>query len=410
MVSQRLVPMSTKELGRLQALQQVLDGRLTGTGAADILNLSLRHIRRLLARLKELGPSALAHALRGKPSKKRTAEAIRRKVIHLATTKYAGLNDTHMHEKITEAEKIQINQETLRLILRQNGIASPRKHRPPKHRQRRERMTQAGLMILTDGSTHDWLEGRGPRMSLLGIIDDATGSVLAATFREQEDTAGYLHIFRHMARTVGLPVSAYTDRHSIFVSYKKNWSLEEQLQGKTEPTQLGRALQELGIQLILSTSPQARGRVERLWGTFQDRLVSELRLADAKSLDDANRLLPVLLPDFNRRFTRLPNSSTPAWRKLPPGTNLDRIFCLKYPRVVANDNTVRIADRIFDIPPGPRGCSFARSVVDLCQLPTGAWKIYLNDRLIASFPTDAQPVRALRRTPLRGDILILQNG
>ena len=196
-----------------------------------------------------------------------------------------------------------ISRAALRRLLRAAGLASPRRRRRPRHRSRRDRMPQAGLLLQIDGSRHDWLEGRGPRMTLVGGIDDATGAVTGAVFREQEDAAGYLEVLRDTLRRHGIPAAVYRDRHTIFEASDRALTLEEQLADARLPTQVGRALDELGITSIAAGSPQAKGRVERLWGTLQDRLVTELRLAGADDRDAANRVLATFLPRFNRRFT-----------------------------------------------------------------------------------------------------------
>ena len=229
-------------------------------------------------------------------------------------------------------------------------------------------MAQAGLLLQLDGSRHDWLESRGPRLTLVGAIDDATGILTGATFRDQEDVAGYLEILRDTIRRHGVPVAVYHDRHTIFVAATTSpLTLEDQLVDRRRPTQFGRALAELGIELIAAWTPQAKGRIERVWGTLQDRLVTELRLAGAADRESANVVLKRFVGRFNRRFAVPATDATPAWRPLPKGIRLEAVCCLKYRRVVAPDHTVRVGATILQPPAlrGRRGYAHRRVDVEL---------------------------------------------
>lgn len=256
---------------------------------------------------------------------------------------------------------------------------------PPGITSRRDRKAQAGLMIQWDGSHHDWLEGRGPWLSLVGAIDDATGEFLpGALFAEQECAAAYMHVLREMLRDKGCPWNCYGDRHGIFRRNDDHWTLEEELRGIQDPTQLGRVLDGLGIERIDALSPQAKGRVERMWLTHQDRLVSELRLAKATTCDQANVVLAHYRRDHNRRFTVKAANAEPAWRKVAAGIDLDRIISFRYDVTVRNDNTVRFDGILIDIPPGPGGRSYAQAHVEVRQLLNGRWRVYLRDQCIAT--------------------------
>src|ERR1019366_600597 len=278
----------------------------------------------------------MAHANRGRPSPRRLSSRVRQAVLDLARTTYAGFNDHHLCEKLCEVEGFSFSRETLRRLLRQAGLGSPRKRRSPAHRLRRLRSAHEGELVQLDGSPHDWLQGRGPRLTALGLQDDATGKILAAQFFPSETALGYLSLLRQLLRRHGTPHAFYGDRSGIFVRHDDLWTREEQLAGKRQPTQFGRALQQLGITFIAARSPQAKGRVERLWGVLQDRLTSELRLAQARDLDSANAVLRVFCADYNRRFARRPAGMQTAWRPAPE--NLERICCFVHQRVVSNDN------------------------------------------------------------------------
>jgi len=258
---------------------------MIGREASEVLGFSLRHVRRLLAAYREEGAAALAHGNRGRKPHHALDDGLRRKVSELAESTYAGCNNQHLTELLAEREGIILSRSSVRRILLGAGIKSPRKRRAPKHRSRRERYPQEGMLLQIDGSRHDWLEGRGPYLTLIGAIDDATGKVAYALFREQEDAQGYFLLLRQIVVSYGIPMALYHDRHGIFErSRGEPGSLEEQLEGKRKPTQFGRLMEELGITSIPSYSPQARGRIERLWGTFQDRLTSELRLAGTSTI------------------------------------------------------------------------------------------------------------------------------
>lgn len=378
------VTLNRKEQKRAVVLGKVDRGELTAVEAGKVMGLSERHVRRLLAKYRRDGPKALAHGNRGRRPHHTLAAAVRAQVLELAQSKYVGFNHSHLTEKLQEVEKIKISRPTVRRILVSWGIKSPRKRRPPKHRKRRERRPQRGMMLQIDGSRHDWLEGRGPWLSLVGAIDDATGEVPHALFRLQEDSQGYFLLTQQIAIRQGLPMAMYSDRHSIFVYERKaQLSLEEELKGEQEPTQFGRLLKELEIQAIYALSPQAKGRIERLWGTFQDRLVSELRLAGAKTLEQANEVLWEFLPDYNKRFRLEAAQAGSAYRALPPRVKLEEIFCFKYGRTVNNDNTVSFDGRVIQIPPGPGGRSYAKARVEIREAMDGGLAVYYQDKRIA---------------------------
>jgi hypothetical protein len=238
-------------------------------------------------------------------------------------------------------------------------------------------------MILWDGSRHDWLEERGPRLCLMAAVDDATSEILpGAHFVAEECAAGYLSVLQAIAREKGIPVSAYMDRHGSLNRNDGLWSVEEELQGEQLPTHVGRALAELGIEKIDALSPQAKGRVERLWGVLQDRLVSELRLAGASTVDAAMEVLRDFVPDYNRRFAVKAADQQPAWRPVR-GLDLKRLCAFRYQAVVRNDNSIQVDNQVIDIPPGPKSRSYAQAYVEATQRLDGSWHVYLGDCEIA---------------------------
>ena len=226
-----------------------------------------------------------------------------------------------------------------------------------------------GTLVQLDGSPCDWLEGRGPAMTLLGAIDDATGTVLALHFRPAEDLHGYTTLLRQLGTQYGLPLALYGDRLNVFVRNDRHWTLDEELHGAQDPTHFGRMLLALGIGYIAAGSPQAKGRIERLWGTLQDRLVSELRLRGIATLEAANAFLPEFLTDFNRRFAHAPADATPVWRR--PPRDLAELLSCRYERTVARDNTIRLGARLLQIPRGPHGRSYAGCRIELRECLDG---------------------------------------
>jgi transposase len=394
------ITMTSREQSRAMVLVRVAGGELTVAEAAVLLRLSERQVWRLRAGFERDGPAALAHANRGRPSSRRCPAPIRDRILALAAGRYADVNDTHLGELLAEREGITIGRSSLQRLLRAAGRPSPRRRRAPRHRSRRDRMPAEGLLLQLDGSRHDWLADRGPRLTLVGAVDDATGALVGATFREQEDAAGYLVVLRDIVRRHGVPVAVYRDRHSIFETSDRGlFSLEEQLADQRLPTQVGRAFSELGITSIAAGSPQAKGRVERSWGTCQDRLVAELRLAGADDLESANRVLARFLPRFNRRFAVPAANPEPAWRPLPEDRRLDHVCCLKYRRRVAPDGTVRMGATVLQLPGGRGGRSLAGRDIELQLRLDGRVVGWDGDRelTLRAAPLDPVQLRALGR-------------
>jgi transposase len=394
------ITMTSREQRRAWVLTRVLKAELTMTEAAETLRLSERQLWRLRAVFERDGPAGLVHGNRGRPSGRRLDAALRERIVELRRTTYGDVNDTHLAELLAEREDIEVSRPSLQRILRAAGLASPRRRRPPRHRSRRERMAAEGLLLQLDGSRHDWLEGRGPWLTLVGAIDDATGMVPAATFRDQEDTAAYLEILQLTITAHGLPGALYHDRHSAFAPTSP---------GPAEPgapdelSQVGRALVELGIGSIVARSPQAKGRIERLWGTFQDRLVVELRLAGVVDRAGANELLASFLPRFNARFAVPAADPLPAWRPVPGDVRLDRVLVFKYRCKVARDHTIRLDGRILQLPPGRGGRSYAGRLVEVHLRLDGSIVAFDGPRELAVRSAPADPAQLRAQGRLRPD-------
>jgi transposase len=352
------ISMSQPERDVLKVLQQVLAGTLTQVEAARLLRLSTRQVRRLQRRLDDEGGQAVVHRLRGRPSNRRIDPARRQKILEAYRRDYPDFGPTFASEKLAE-QGLVVSPETLRQWLLAEGLWQRRRQRDP-HRRRRPRRACFGELVQMDTSTHDWTEGRGEPMVLVNMIDDATSRVLSG-FYEGETVEAHFDLLGRWRRRYGRPLALYTDRDSIF---------EYQDKGRGDPsglTQFGRALQELGIELILARSPQAKGRVERFFETAQDRWVKELRLAQVATRAQANALAERrLVPEFNRRFAVAPAQAVDAHRPLGPGHHLAAILSMQYQRVVTNDYTVRFRNRLYQVGkpvyPGLRG---GRVVIEL---------------------------------------------
>lgn len=347
-----IVTMSQKELQRIPVVESVCAKQVTQVEAAVCLELSTRQVRRLERRFEREGPRGLVHRSRGRHSNRAKPPRIRRQVLELIREKYPDFGPTLASEKLAERDKIVLSDETLRLWMRAEGLGAGRR-RPRPHRQWRERRACYGQMVQMDGSHHDWLEDRGRKLVLMGYIDDATGKAYAR-FCDSEDLPGALDSFKRYCRLYGIPQSVYLDKHTIYRSPKEP-TLQEQLQGKEPQSQFERALSELGVKMIHANSPQAKGRIERLFKTLQDRLVKEMRLAHIRTLEEANRFLQGFLQRYNRRFSKAPRQPGNLHRVAPAGKVLDQVLCEKRLRVVANDGTIQFeGQRLQLLPPGLR--------------------------------------------------------
>lgn len=344
MAGKDIVQMSQRELRRLHVIHKAIEGLLKQKEAAELLSLSDRQIRRLIKKAIEEGDAGIIHKSRGKASNRRLPKRIKDKAIGLYRQKYGGFGPLLASEKLLEQDSITVNDETLRKWLIESGDwKKTRKGR--KHRQWRPRKHHFGEMIQIDGSHHDWFEGRGPECVLMGYIDDATGKAFAR-FYDYEGTMPAFDSFKKYARKYGIPIKVYLDKHTTYKSPKKT-----AFSGYDEEplSQFERAMKELGVEVSHAHSPQAKGRVERLFRTFQDRLVKEMRLRGIKTIEEANKFLAEYLPKYNRKFAVRPKEKTDLHRKIPKGLNLDRILCIKTGRVLRNDFTVAHNRKLYQI-------------------------------------------------------------
>jgi transposase len=391
------ITLTQKEQKRLMVLNRIDRGEATVAQAAELLGISERQVHRIHAAYRKEGAAALAHGNRGRTPSNALDPALRTQVVSFAQSIYQGVNHQHLTDLLGERHGIHLHCSTLKRILASAGLKSPRTRRGHTHRSRRERYPQEGMLIQMDGSPHAWLQERGPWLCLLAAIDDATGDVPAACFRDQEDAAGYMLLTEQLISAKGRPLAVYHDRHGIFAQSKtQRQTIEEELAGTHVPTQVERMLEELAITSIAAQSPQAKGRIERLFGTFQDRLVTELRLTGIRTLDEANEFLPSFLARFNHKFQVPAAQEGSAYRRLEPEMHPETIFCFKYVRTVGIDNIVRFMHHRLQVEPSHGRMSYAKARVSVHERLNGSLAVYYHGQCLVTTeaPLEAPLLRA----------------
>ena len=346
MAGKDIVMATQEELKALHVIHKAIGKVITQKDAAEILNLSERQMRRKAKRIREEGDKGIVHRARGKPSNRAAPDKTKDKILSLFKNRYSDFGPTLAAEKLFERDKLKVNDETLRLWLIEKSIPyKERKKRP--HRQWRQRKERFGQMIQIDGSHHDWFEGKGPKCVLMGYIDDATG-IPYARFYEYEGTIPAMDSFKSYIERHGVPHSVYLDKHSTYKSTKKP-TIEDELNNIKALSQFERALEELTVLVIHADSPQAKGRIERLFRTFQDRLIKEMRLEGIKTIKEANKFLGRYLPVYAKRFAVLPDKKGDLHRPLPKDVDLDRILCIKTEHSLRNDFTIVHDKKLYQI-------------------------------------------------------------
>ena len=334
-----ILMMSREEVQRYQIIRKILDRVINQQEGAEYLRLSDRQVRRIVRRVRVEGESGVIHRLRGKSGWRKIDPNIRERILGLYRRQYEGFGPVLASEKLQERDGIKVNDETLRLWLMQEGLWQVSRQRKPKDKSWRARKEHFGEMVQMDGSQHDWLEGRGPKLVLMGYIDDATNRFYGK-FYEYEGTFPAFGSLKGYIKHYGIPKSVYLDKHSTYKNNRKYKYTDWPFRDKEELTQFGRACRQLGIELIYANSPQAKGRVERVFGTHQDRLVKELRLAGAKTCEEANRVLNGYLPKFNQRFEVSAKGHGDLHRPVDARIDLDEILSVHSERALRNDRTV----------------------------------------------------------------------
>jgi transposase len=391
-----IIAMSQKERQRYHLLKMVIGGKITLKETDSLMGVSYRQAKRLKKKLISEGAKGLIHGNRGRPSPMALSHEFAEKILQLSLTKYTNFNDTHFTEKLREEEGITVSRDTVRRLRRTNGIKPKRKRRAQKHHKRRPRKSQEGIMVLWDGSPHRWLGKDKLPCCLMAAIDDATGKLCEAFFIPYECSFGYLKLLQGIVNTYGIPASIYQDRHSTLHRNDDNWTLEEQLKGQQE-----RCPEVFGDYPLFALTPQAKGRVERLFGVLQDRLIAEMGLRNITEMAAANIFLTNhFIADCNVRFTVKPETTQRAWRKVPRNVDIERTISFHYEAVVGNDNTVRLGGMVIDIPEGPGQRGYAKAKVEVRQLLDGSCRVYFKNTLIAH--TDPTPLKEpIRAKPRR---------
>ena len=388
-----MLNLTMREAERYKVISEVESGYLKVKEAAGILGLGERQIYRIKARVEEEGAGGVIHRSKGKKAPLWLTERIKDKIDHLYKSKYRGFNLTHMTEFLKEEEGIRVSRESVRQILLERGSYT-KQRRHPKHRQWREPCSREGQMVQYDTSDHDWLEGRGPRLCLIGGVDDATGKVAGAKFVLTDGVRQNMEVFKNIVQRRGIPLSVYVDRGSNFKT-TRHQSMEYQLKGEYPSTQFARALEELGVRIIYAYSPQAKGRIERKFGVFQDRLCSELRLHNISTQEEANRYLgEKFIPKHNQMFSRTAKEPGSAYKSLPKGLSLKEVFCLKVERVVAGDNTISYQGKIFQILPNEYRLSYCKAQVEVHEYLDGSLNIFYQGKRLTHKPISKKKIKS----------------
>lgn len=396
----RDIRISEREIQRYRLLKMTIEGRISLSEASKAMGVSYRQAKRLKRRVIEQGSKGLVHGNVGRSPVNKIDGDLRTRALELSSEKYAGFNDRHFTEMLKEAEGMELGRETVRLLRRGAGIAPKRKRRSKKRHSRRPRKSAEGLMLQWDGSPHHWFGKERPPCCLMSAVDDATGKTVGLRFVEVESSHAYLLLLNDIIQRHGIPASIYHDKHSALKRNDDNWSLEEQLAGRQEPTQVGRVLEELGIESIPAHTPQAKGRVEKRFETHQDRLVALLSYHGITEIPEANEYLESqYIDDHNSRFAVAAANALSVWRKVRPGVDIKKALSFKYNARVSNDNAVRFGGMVIDVPAGPGKRGYAGADVELRQTLDGGWRVYYKDRLIAEAPPTevTEPIRTLRR-------------
>jgi transposase len=346
MAGEGIFVMSREELRRVSVVQRVLDGELTQGRAAEVLGVCERQVRRLVRRVREEGEEGVIHRGRGRSSSRAIGRKVRRRVIALCRGRYVGFGPTLAAEKLRDEEGIVLSRETLRSWFRAEHL-SYRRRRGRAHRRWRERKSCFGEMVQVDGSHHDWFEGRAGGCVLMGYVDDATGTAFGR-FYPFEGTVPALDSFGRYVRRYGIPMSVYLDKHSTYKSTRRA-TIEEELRDVEPMSEVERALVELGVKVVHADSPQAKGRIERVFRTLQDRLVKEMRLRRIGGIEEANEFLEEYLPVYNERFRVEPVGEADLHRRIPRGVMLERVLCVRRERFLRNDFTVAYNGKLYQI-------------------------------------------------------------
>jgi len=386
--------LSRAELKKMSVIEKVIHKHLAVKEAAEILELSTRQFLRLKKRYLAGGPQEIPHKNRGRTPAHALTDTLKDQVVNLYRDTYYNSNNTHYSELLEERESIKLSASSVRRILLEKGVKINRSRRGKKTHKPRDRKAQAGMLWQIDASSHAWLEDRSPEFTLLGAIDDATGQVVGATFRLTETREGYFAVMRQGIEAYGIPLGLYSDRHTIFRSPNEELTVEQELAGKSKPlSQFGKAMEELQITHIKAMTPEAKGRIERLWGTFQDRLIIELRLLGVSTLEDANRALPQLIAKHNHKFSVLPENDTSAYCPLSDDIDLTYVFTVRESRRIGSGQTLSYGGKLYTTVAIIQRFETG-TLVEVRQTPQGEVVIFRQGKAIALRETEKPMHRA----------------
>ena len=382
---------------KLKVLQEVIAGQRTQVSAAQALGITDRWVRKLLLRMSRHGAAGLAHGNRGRTPTNRIPEELRDRILEFYRDPYEDFNLTHFREMLLEREHLPApGRESLRQILKKAGLWQ-RSRAYPKHRQRRPRREYEGELLQMDASFHRWVGPEGPVWALVGAIDDATGDVPGARFFPAETREAYFTVLGIILERKGIPGAVYTDRDSVFVVNTAKDREIRLTRGILPRTQFGRALRELGIEWIPAYSPQAKGRIERLWGTLQDRLAKELGLAGVQRIEEANRYLEQhFLPRFRQKFRRPAAHPDPVYRPSPSRPLRNSILCWKEPRTLALDHTFQLEGQVFQVLKHEKVMALAKRQVEVRRTLQGRTEAWYRGIRLSIRPVEMPPPRAPR--------------
>jgi hypothetical protein len=392
----KIVAMSTKEIARLEVMQKLKDKRLTQKEAAGLLGLSTRQIKRLWRKYKQENAQGLVSQRRGKASNNRLDGKVAQAALDLLKTKYQDFGPTLAHEKLVEVHKLDISRESVRKLMIEEGLWKARRAKKAQIHPMRERRACLGELVQIDGSEHAWFEERGPKCTLLVFIDDATGKLLQLRFVDDETFFAYCEASRLYFERYGKPVAFYSDKHGVFrVNVPQTSAVKDGL------TQFGRAMQELGIEIICANSPQAKGRVERANQTLQDRLVKELRLRGISTIEAGNAFLPEYCAEFAQRFAVAPRSQVDMHRPLLKTENLDIILTRQKTATLSKNLTIQFNKVIYQIQSTRPDYAWRNAKVTVCENAKGEVTILYKNKPL--------PYTTLKKLPRQAEVVDAKN-
>jgi transposase len=393
MVERGTITMSMKEAKRLHVVRQAMEKRITQAEAAKVIGLALRQVQRIVRRVRQDGDHGICHRARGKKPNNLIPDKVKDKVIELCRGRYYEFGPTHASEKLLEKDRVKVSIETLRTWFIEEGLPYRKRKKRP-HRQWRERKAYRGEMVQLDGSHHDWFEGRGPICVLMAYVDDATGEVFAR-FYEYEGTIPAMDSFKRYIRRYGVPQSVYLDRHSTYKATVHYQTIEDQLEDRQLMSQFEKSLRELSVKVIHAYSPQAKGRVERIFGTFQDRVIHEMRLARVNNREEGNKFLITYLPKYNRQFGVASTKEADLHRSFKNRKELDRILSIRNKRALRNDVTVAHNKKLYQIKDNIR-----TKTVMVEERTDGSMRIIHNGQRLRYKEIKSRPIEGLKKPTL----------